>query len=60
MFKETDRRFDKHFEETDKRINNLATLFTGQYGKLVESLAESGILGHLQTRGIKVPTYRVD
>ena len=54
MFKETDRRLDKRFEETDKRIKDLATLFTGQWGKLIESLAESGLLEQLQSRGIKV------
>jgi len=53
-FKETDRRLDKRFVETDKRIKELATLFTGQWGKLIESLAESGLLEQLQSRGIKV------
>ena len=53
-FKETDRRLDKRFVETDKRIKDLATLFTGQWGKLIESLAESGLLEQLQSRGIKV------
>jgi hypothetical protein len=54
MFRETDRRLDKRFEETDKSIKELATLFTGQWGKLIESLAESGILELLQSRGIAV------
>ena len=53
-FKETDRRLDKRFVETDKRIKDLATLFTGQWGKLIESLAESGLLEQMQSRGIAV------
>jgi len=51
---ETDRRLDKRFKETDKEIKRLADLFTGQWGKLIESLAESGILEQLQARGINV------
>ncbi len=54
LFKETDRRLDKRFEETDNRIKDLAALFTGQWGKLIESLAESGILEQLQSRGVAV------
>ena len=61
MFKETDRRLDKRFEETaaqfkttDEEIKRLSGLFTGQWGKLIESLAESGLLEQLQARGIKV------
>jgi len=53
-FKETDARLDKRFKETDEKIQKLADLFTNQWGKLVESLAESGILEQLQSRGIKV------
>jgi len=53
-FKETDRRWDKRFEETDKEIKRLSQLFTGQWGKLIESLAENGILEQLQARGIAV------
>jgi len=53
-FKETDRRLDKRFEETDKSIKELANLFTGHWGKLIESLAGSGILEQLQSRGIAV------
>jgi hypothetical protein len=32
MVAETDRRLDTRFEETDKAIKELATLFTGQWG----------------------------
>jgi len=53
-FKETDRRLDKRFEATDEEIKMLSRLFTGQWGKLIESLAESGILEQLQSRGIAV------
>jgi hypothetical protein len=68
LFKETDARLDKLFHETreefkeiaerskdtDKKIKELANLFTGQWGKLIESLAESGILEIMRSRGIKV------
>jgi hypothetical protein len=53
-FEETDRRLDKRFEETDKRIKDLAGFFSGQWGKLIESLAGSGILEQLQSRGVAV------
>jgi len=53
-FKETDRRLDKRFEETDNEIKRLSQLFTGQWGKLIESLAESGLLELLQSRGLAV------
>lgn len=53
-FKETDARLDKRFKETDKKIKELANLFTGQWGKLIESLAESGIVEQLRSRGIMV------
>lgn len=63
-FKETDSKFketDSKFQETATRINELTkqikelnTLFTGQWGKLIESLAESGIVKLLQSRGIDI------
>jgi len=53
-FKETDTILNRNFKETDKKIRKLADLFTGHWGKLVESLAESGILEIMQARGIKV------
>jgi len=52
--KETDARLDKRFSETDLKIKELSKLFTTQWGKLVESLAESGILEIMQARGFKV------
>lgn len=53
-FRETDARLDKRFKETDQKIKKLADLFTGQWGKLIESLAESGIIKQMQSRGIDV------
>jgi hypothetical protein len=56
-FKETDKQFKetaRQFKETDKKLRKLETLFTGQWGKLIESLAESGIVELLQSRGIEV------
>jgi len=47
LFKETDAKF----KETDKKIKSLAELFTGQWGKLVES---SGIREQVRSRGIMV------
>jgi hypothetical protein len=50
MFKETDRRS----KETDEKLKRLENLFEGQWGKLMESLVESGILRIFQERGIEV------
>jgi hypothetical protein len=58
-FEETDRRLDKRFEETDKAIKELATLFTGQWGKLVEALVRPSALKLFQERGVNVTeTYQ--
>lgn len=40
MFAETDRRF----KETDEKIKELASLFTGQWGKLIEALVRPSAL----------------
>ena len=66
MFAETDRRLDKRFEEndrrfreTDKAIKELATLFTGQWGKLIEALVKPSALKLFQERGVNVTeTYQ--
>jgi hypothetical protein len=59
MFAETDKRLDKRFKETDKKIKELANLFTGQWGKLIESLVKPSALKLFQERGIKVTeTYQ--
>jgi len=68
LFKETDKRFketdkkmermsadlDKRFRETDRNLSRLERLFTGQWGKLMESLFEAGITKLFQERGIEV------
>ena len=56
-FKETDKRFketDKRFRQTDRNLTRLERLFTGQWGKLMESLFEAGITKLFQERGIEV------
>ena len=67
-FKETDRKIDriskdlekrfketdKKFKETDKNLTRLERLFTGQWGRLMESLFEAGITKLFQERGIEV------
>jgi hypothetical protein len=59
MFAETDRRLDSRFKETDKKIKELATLFTGQWGKLIEALVKPSALKLFQERGVKVTeTYQ--
>jgi len=58
-FKETDRRLDKRFRETDKKIKELASLFTGQWGKLIEALVKPSALKLFRERGVKVTeTYQ--
>ena len=59
--KETDRRFQENdrimqgnAKEADRRIKYLDTLFTGQWGKLMESLVEGDLVAMLQSRGIQV------
>lgn len=55
--REIDERFgemSREFEKTDRKINKVAGLFDTQWGKLMESLAEGGILKLFQQRGIGV------
>jgi len=64
VVRENDRRYQesvkqfhktaKQFRETDKKIDKLAGRFDTQWGKLVESLAEDGVLKLFKQRGIKV------
>ncbi len=57
QFKETDRQFketDRQFRETDKKVRSLETLFTSQWGRLVEALVEGGLVKLLKERGISV------
>ena len=62
MFAETNKRFketEKRFKETDEEIKQLARLFTGQWGKLIEALVKPSALKLFQERGIKVTeTYQ--
>ncbi|MBL7118246.1 MAG: DUF3782 domain-containing protein [Candidatus Syntrophoarchaeum sp.] len=59
MFAETDREIKEAFKETDKKIKELATLFTGQWGKLIEALVRPSALKLFQERGVKVTeTYQ--
>jgi hypothetical protein len=50
MFQET----DKKFQVTDKKIKELAALFTTQWGKLIETLVEGDLIKLLNQRGIPV------
>jgi len=52
--KETDRILRESNAKTDKRIKELAELFTGQWGKLIEALIAPGCLALFKERGIKV------
>ena len=53
-FEESQRESDKRFKETGKQLNELKELFTGQWGKLVESLVEGDLVKLLQDRKIDV------
>jgi len=47
------------FAETDKKIKELASLFTGQWGKLIEALVKPSALKLFQKRGVDVTeTYQ--
>jgi hypothetical protein len=54
LFKETDARLDKRFQETDQKINQLSGLFTSQWGKLIEALVQPNALNLFRQRGIQV------
>jgi len=50
---------DRQSKETDKKIKELADLFTGQWGKLIEALVKPSSLRLFQERGVKVTeTYQ--
>jgi len=60
---ETDRQFkatDRQFKATDRKIKELGTLFTGQWGKLVESLLASGLVEVFQKWGLGVSAVSRD
>ncbi len=52
--KETERLLNEKFQETDKKLRQLESLFTGQWGKLVESLVAGNWAQILRERGIDV------
>ena len=61
LFKETDRKFDKTkklmeagFKKAEKRMKYLDELFTGQWGRLMESLVEGDLVRLLKERNIQV------
>jgi len=68
LFRETDRKIkamseeserrsrelDERFKATDRKIDKVAGMFDTQWGKLMESLAEGGVLKLFQERGIGV------
>jgi Holliday junction resolvase len=45
---------DRYFKMSDKKFRQLETLFTGQWGKLIESLVEGRLVHILNERGIEV------
>ena len=56
-FNKTDQEFKeitKKFRETDKKIKEAFELFTGQWGRLVESLVEGDLPRVMQERGVMV------
>ena len=68
MFQETNKQFketrnildkrsqetNKQFKETDKKLRKLEELFTGQWGKLMESLVEGDLVRLLNEKGVHV------
>jgi len=45
---------DKKFQDTDKKIKELSSLFTSQWGRLIESLVEGDLVKLLRDRNIPV------
>ena len=56
MLQESRKETDRREKETDRRIKELDELFTGQWGKLMESLVEGDLIRLLQAKGVKVDT----
>ena len=54
MLKEMSRETDRKVKENDRRIKKLDELFTGQWGKLMESLVEGDLKQLLLNKGIKI------
>ena len=53
-FNEKNAAWEKRSQATDKKINKVAGLFDTQWGKLMESLVEGGVLKLFQDRGVRV------
>lgn len=51
---ESTKELREHGRETDRKIRELSSLFTSQWGKLVEALVEPGAVNLFRKRGIKV------
>ena len=57
LFRETDRKMQetaRQMKETDRQLTRLENLFTGQWGKLMESLVEGELVKLLRHQGIAV------
>lgn len=52
--KESSADFDRRMKKHDRKIRELEKLFTGQWGKLMESLVEGDLVALLNARGIAV------
>ncbi len=53
-FQETKELLEKSSLQTEKKLRKLETLFTSQWGKLMETLVEGDLIKLLNERGIKV------
>ncbi|MCE7986316.1 MAG: DUF3782 domain-containing protein [Caldilinea sp. CFX5] len=53
-FRDTDRRIDGYFRETNRQLRKLEGLFTNQWGRLLEALVKPGMLKLFQERGVSV------
>ncbi|MGQ9864336.1 MAG: hypothetical protein ACUVRD_07660, partial [Bacteroidia bacterium] len=54
QLQQTIQTLDRHIKETKKKLRYLDGLFTGQWGKLVESLVSGDMVRLLKERGIEV------
>jgi len=54
VLKESAQETERKFQETDRRLRELSELFTGQWGKLMESLVEGDLVKILNDQGIAV------
>ena len=52
--KESSAKVDRQLEETSQQLKKTEDLFTGQWGKLMESLVEGDLINLLRSRGIDV------